>query len=174
MSAIRIAGGRVHDPANDVDGEVRDVCLEDGKVVADVGPQARRIDARGMVVLPGGVDIHAHIAGPKVNAARRLSPEERREDPLDRTELLRSGTGGLVPSTFATGYRYSLLGYTTVVEAAFGTQDARNFVCVEVLIQDCSVFETNLFAERITHAHCDAPFHLYSCALRVRRPRPCS
>ena len=27
-------------------------------------------------------------------------------------------TGGLVPSTFATGYRYSLLGYTTVVEAA--------------------------------------------------------
>ena len=81
MTAIRITGGRVHDPANDVDGEVRDVCLEDGKVVADVGPQARRIDARGMVVMPGGVDIHAHIAGPKVNAARKLSPEERRDEP---------------------------------------------------------------------------------------------
>ena len=89
-----------------------------GKVVADVGPEARRIDARGMVVMPGGVDIHAHIAGPKVNAARKLTPDERRDDPLDRTELLRSGTGGVVPSTFATGYRYSLLGYTTVVEAA--------------------------------------------------------
>ncbi|HTX08889.1 MAG TPA: formylmethanofuran dehydrogenase subunit A [Solirubrobacteraceae bacterium] len=126
MSAIRIAGGRVHDPANDVDGEVRDVCLEDGKVVADVGPQARRIDARGMVVLPGGVDIHAHIAGPKVNAARKLLPEERRADPLDRTELLRSGTGGIVPSTFVTGYRYSLLGYTTVVEAAAPPLAARH------------------------------------------------
>ena len=94
------------------------MCIDGGKVVSDVGPDARRIDARGMVVMPGGVDIHAHIAGPKVNAARKLTPDEHRDDPLDRTELLRSGTGGLVPSTFATGYRYSLLGYTTVVEAA--------------------------------------------------------
>ncbi|HXD65005.1 MAG TPA: amidohydrolase family protein, partial [Solirubrobacteraceae bacterium] len=118
MTAIRITGGRVHDPANDVDGEIRDVCIDGGKVVSDVGPDARRIDARGMVVMPGGVDIHAHIAGPKVNAARKLTADEHRDDPLDRTGLLRSGTGGLVPSTFATGYRYSLLGYTTVVEAA--------------------------------------------------------
>jgi formylmethanofuran dehydrogenase subunit A len=126
MTALRITGGAVHDPANDVDGEIRDVCVSDGKVVADVGPDARRIDARGMVVMPGGVDIHAHIAGPKVNAARKLSPEERREHPMDRTELLRSGTGGLVPSTFTTGYRYSLLGYTTVVEAAVPPLAARH------------------------------------------------
>jgi formylmethanofuran dehydrogenase subunit A len=79
-----------------------------------------------MVVMPGGVDIHAHIAGPAVNAARKLSPEERRDQPLDRTEVLRSGTGGLVPSTFATGYRYSLLGYTTVVEAAAPPLAARH------------------------------------------------
>ena len=76
--------------------------------------------------MPGGVDIHAHIAGPKVNAARKLSPDDRRDDPLDRTEILRSGTGGLVPSTFATGYRYSLLGYTTVVEAAAPPLAARH------------------------------------------------
>ncbi len=126
MTEIRISGGAVHDPANDVDGDVRDVCLRDGKVVDDVGPGARRIDARGMVVMPGGVDIHAHIAGPKVNAARKLSPEDRRDDPLDRTEFLRSGSGGLVPSTFATGYRYSLLGYTTVVEAAAPPLAARH------------------------------------------------
>jgi formylmethanofuran dehydrogenase subunit A len=126
VTAIRISGGAVHDPANDVDGEIRDVCLEDGRVVADVRPDARRIDARGMVVMPGGVDIHAHIAGPKVNAARKLSPEERSEHPMDRTDVLRSGTGGLVPSTFATGYRYSLLGYTTVVEAAAPPLAARH------------------------------------------------
>ena len=126
MTAIRITGGAIHDPANEIDGEVRDVCLQDGKIVADVGPDARRIDARGMVVMPGGVDIHAHIAGPKVNAARRLSPDDRRDDPVDRTEILRSGTGGLVPSTFATGYRYSLLGYTTVIEAAAPPLAARH------------------------------------------------
>jgi formylmethanofuran dehydrogenase subunit A len=126
VTAIRISGGRVHDPANAVDGEVRDICIQDGNVVPEVGPDARRIDARGMVVMPGGVDIHAHIAGPKVNAARKLSPEDRRDDPLDRTEVLRSGTGGLVPSTFATGYRYALLGYTTVVEAAAPPLAARH------------------------------------------------
>ncbi len=126
MTAIRITGGAVHDPANGVDGEIRDVCLDGGRVVGNVGPDARRIDAHGMVLMPGGVDIHAHIAGPKVNAARKLSPDDRRDQPLDRTEVLRSGTGGLVPSTFATGYRYSLLGYTTVVEAAAPPLAARH------------------------------------------------
>ena len=126
MSEIRISGGPVHDPANDTDGEIRDVCLKNGMVVEDVGPDARRIDARGMVVMPGGVDIHAHIAGPKVNAARKLTPDERRDHPVDRTAALRSGTSGLVPSTFTTGYRYSLLGYTTVVEAAAPPLAARH------------------------------------------------
>jgi formylmethanofuran dehydrogenase subunit A len=123
---LRIAGGSVYDPANGVAGDGRDVCLSDGKVVDDVPAHAARIDARGMVVMPGGVDIHAHIAGPKVNAARRLAPEEHRADPVDRTALLRSGTGGTVPSTFVTGYRYALLGYTTVVEAAAPPLAARH------------------------------------------------
>jgi formylmethanofuran dehydrogenase subunit A len=126
VTAIRISGGHVYDPANDVDGEIRDLCLQDGKIVAEVGREARRIDARGMVVMPGGVDIHAHIAGPKVNAARKLIPDDRRDDPVDRTMDLRSGTGGLIPSTFTTGYRYSLLGYTTVVEAAAPPLAARH------------------------------------------------
>ena len=100
--------------------------MQDGKIVADVPGHARRIDARGMVVMPGGVDIHAHIAGPAVNAARKLAPEEHRADVLERTEITRAGTGGTVPSTFATGYRYALLGYTTVVEAATPPLAARH------------------------------------------------
>jgi formylmethanofuran dehydrogenase subunit A len=123
---LRIASGSVYDPANGVAGEVRDVCLSEGKVVEDVPAHAPRIDARGMVVMPGGVDIHAHIAGPKVNAARRLAPEEHRADVVDRSAVLRSGTGGTVPSTFVTGYRYALLGYTTVVEAAAPPLAARH------------------------------------------------
>ena len=123
---LRIVQGRVYDPANDVDGEVRDVCLDGGKVVEELPPDARRLDARGMVVMPGGVDIHSHIAGPAVNAARKLSPEEHRADVLDRTAIMRSGTGGTVPSTFTTGYRYALLGYTTVVDAATPPLAARH------------------------------------------------
>ena len=76
--------------------------------------------------MPGGVDIHAHIAGPKVNAARKLLPEEHRADVLERTAITRAGSGGTVPSTFATGYRYALLGYTTVVEAATPPLAARH------------------------------------------------
>ena len=47
MTAIRISGGAIHDPANDVDGEVQDLCLQDGKVVAhgDVPGQARQAAA---------------------------------------------------------------------------------------------------------------------------------
>jgi len=124
---LRITGGRVYDPANGVDGEVRDVCLgDDGTVVDSVPDHGPTINANGMVVMPGGVDIHAHIAGPKVNAARRLAPEEHRGDVQDRTAIMRSGTGGTVPSTFVTGYRYALLGYTTVVEAAAPPLAARH------------------------------------------------
>jgi len=123
---LRIVGGRVYDPAHGVDGVVQDVCIRDGRVVADVPPDAKKIDARGMVVMPGGVDIHCHIAGSKVNMARKVQPEDHRQDVHLRTRVTRSGTGGTVPSTFATGYRYAGLGYTTAMEAAVPPLGARS------------------------------------------------
>ncbi len=80
-SLFKISGGAVYDPANGVDGAVRDVWIEGGSIVLPPSDSAmrpaREIDARGLVVMPGGVDMHCHIAGPKVNAARRMLPEER-------------------------------------------------------------------------------------------------
>ncbi len=38
----------------------------------------RRSTPRGLVVMPGGIDMHCHIAGPKVNVARKMRPEEKR------------------------------------------------------------------------------------------------
>jgi formylmethanofuran dehydrogenase subunit A len=125
-SALRIVNGQVYDPANGLDGVVRDICIQDGKIVADVPPHAKRIDARGQVVMPGGVDIHCHIAGPKVNLARKVQPEDHRHDVQLRTRVTRSGTGGTVPSTFATGYRYAALGYTAAMEAAVTPLGARH------------------------------------------------
>jgi formylmethanofuran dehydrogenase subunit A len=123
---LRIVNGRVYDPANGIDGIVRDVCVRDGKIVADLPPEARKVDARGMVVMPGGVDIHCHIAGSKVNMARKVQPEDHRQDVHIRTRHTRSGTGGTVPSTFATGYRYAALGYTSAMEAAVSPLGARS------------------------------------------------
>ena len=128
--ALRIAGGTVHDPANGIDGDVRDVCIEAGRIVADVPKDATTIDARGMVVMPGGVDIHAHVASGSVNLARRLLPEEHAADPAPAPALAdgyakRSGTGGTLPSSFTTGDRYAGLGYTTVFDAAVAPLFAR-------------------------------------------------
>lgn len=131
MSLLKIAGGTVYDPTNGVDGVVRDVWIEHGVVVPPpsdlkVRP-ARTIDAKGLVVMAGGVDMHCHIAGPKVNLARRMRPEEKRTaEPVLRTERLRSGTMGSVPSTFATGYKYAGLGYTTAFDAAVPPLSARH------------------------------------------------
>jgi formylmethanofuran dehydrogenase subunit A len=130
-ASLRIVGGTVYDPANGVDGEVRDIHVAGGRIVADAAADARTIDARGMIVMPGGVDIHCHVAGSSVNLARRFVPEEHRGDPasrppfLEEPALARSGTGGTVPSTFTTGYRYAGLGYTTVFDAAVAPVSAR-------------------------------------------------
>ena len=77
--------------------------------------------------MPGGIDMHCHIAGPKVNAARKMRPEEKRQAaPVRRTHCTHSGTMGSVPSTFATGYKYAGLGYTTAFDAAIPPLAARH------------------------------------------------
>lgn len=65
---LRINNGRVIDPANGVDGRL-DVLVEGGTVTAvaaDLGetPGATVIDAAGMVVCPGFIDIHTHLRQP--------------------------------------------------------------------------------------------------------------
>jgi formylmethanofuran dehydrogenase subunit A len=127
----RIKNGCVYDPANGVDGEIKDLWIRDGKMVAppsDPDPKTdRTIDATGLVVMPGGIDMHCHIAGPKVNTARKMRPEEkRRAEPVRRTPLTHSGTMGSVPSTFATGYKYLGMGYTTAFDAAVPPLSARH------------------------------------------------
>ncbi len=130
MSLLKIAGGRLYDPRNGIDGEIRDVWIEKGIVVAPPAaarPPDRVLDATGLVVMPGGVDMHCHIAGPKVNVARKITPESKRlAAKVLRTPQTRSGTLGSVPSTFATGYKYAGLGYTTAFDAAIPPLAARH------------------------------------------------
>jgi formylmethanofuran dehydrogenase subunit A len=99
-------------------------------VAAPTDPDVRAdktLDAAGMVVMPGGIDMHCHIAGPKVNVARKMRPEEKRLAPkVMRTATTRSGTMGSVPSTFATGYKYAGMGYTTAFDAAIPPLAARH------------------------------------------------
>lgn len=61
-----IQGGRVIDPANNVD-DTLDILIEDGKIEAigaNLSAEAEIVDAAGMVVAPGLVDMHVHLRDP--------------------------------------------------------------------------------------------------------------
>ncbi|HEY7651073.1 MAG TPA: formylmethanofuran dehydrogenase subunit A [Methylomirabilota bacterium] len=123
---LRITGGKVYDPANGVDGQIRDVAISDGRIVSRV-EGGRTLDATGMIVLPGGVDAHTHVAGAALNFARAMTPERQRQAlPFLHTPERRMGLGGLTPTTFATGYMYAGMGYTTVTEAAVPVLSAKH------------------------------------------------
>ena len=127
MADLLIKNGFVYDPLNGVNGEKMDIAVSKGKIVDRlIGRRKKIIDASGMILMPGGVDIHSHIAGPKVNAGRLLRPEDHFKDFEVKTEKTRSGVGRSIPSTFTTGYRYSRMGYTTVMEPAMPMLMARH------------------------------------------------
>ena len=124
---IKLSGGKIYDPANKVSGEVRDVYVEDGKIVgapAD-GRVAQTYDVKGRVVMAGAIDPHTHIGGGKITIARMLIPEDHMKDEVARTNLTRAGTGHAVPSTMVTGYRYAEMGYTACFEPAMLPANAR-------------------------------------------------
>jgi formylmethanofuran dehydrogenase subunit A len=126
---LGILNGRIYDPTNEIEGETRDIWIKDGKIVSPAEGEtqgAETIDASGLIVMPGGVDIHSHIAGSKVNAGRKFRPEDHRDHFRTRTTLTRSGAGYTTPTAPVTGYLYAEMGYTTVMEAATAPLVARH------------------------------------------------
>jgi len=130
---LKLAGGTVHDPANNVDGEVKDIWIRDGKIVA--APErpegnVKSIDVTGRIVMAGAVDMHCHIAGPKVNTARKMQPEQSRSFAQQQQALAsatsQAGAIPSVPDIFTTGYKYTGLGYTTCFDAAISPLAARH------------------------------------------------
>jgi len=127
VTTLVIKNGFVYDPLNKIDGEKMDVTVSDGKIVEKVHERgAEIIDASGMVVMPGGVDIHCHVAGAEVNTGRLLRPEDHLKDVEAKTALTRSGVGYSIPSTFTTGYRYARMGYTTIMNPSMPPLEARH------------------------------------------------
>jgi len=126
MTELLLANGRVYDPKNGINGEIMDLPIRAGKIADRVSPRARKIDLRGRVVMPGGVDVHSHITGSKINAARIMRPEDVRRKIMPRTRLTRSATGLTVPNLYMIGYTYARMGYTTVMEGAVPALKARH------------------------------------------------
>ena len=87
--ALAIRGGWVVDPASGTNGQA-DLLIRDGVVAAvgDIGPlgSARTIDAAGLVVTPGLIDVHVHL----------------REPGLAHKETIETGTAAAAAGGFTT------------------------------------------------------------------------
>lgn len=109
-----IRGGRVIDPANGRDG-IADLWFRNARIIAapgsGIGADAV-YDATGKIVMAGAIDIHSHIAGANVNAARLLLPEQHRP------------SSGPTFSCHETGRLYAGMGFTTVIEPAVSPEHA--------------------------------------------------
>ncbi|MBM3367446.1 MAG: dihydroorotase, partial [Betaproteobacteria bacterium] len=60
---LHIKGGRVVDPASGRDA-VGDLFIAEGRIAAKAGPASRVIDAKGLVVAPGLIDLSARLREP--------------------------------------------------------------------------------------------------------------
>ncbi|CAD5372156.1 Formyltransferase/hydrolase complex Fhc subunit A [Rubrivivax sp. A210] len=126
MKTLCLRGGRVIDPSHGVD-EVRDVYVSDGRIVAPLARVDEEIDAGGCIIMAGGIDMHTHIGGGKVNLARMLLPEEHRGRSVVKPGPLElASCGGCTPGTLAIGYRYVEMGYTAAFEPAMLPANARH------------------------------------------------
>ncbi len=67
MSSLLIKNGRIIDPASNFDA-LADLLIEDGKVMrvqSEIGSSADKVlDATGLVVAPGFIDLHVHLREP--------------------------------------------------------------------------------------------------------------
>ena len=85
-----LKNGIVYDPANGINGEKMDIMIKDDIIVDSVSSNAQVIDVTDKVVMPSGVDPHAHVAGPKLVVGRLYRPEDSRRGVTQKTNVLRS------------------------------------------------------------------------------------
>ena len=125
---IKLSGGTVYDPVHGINGEQRDIYIQDGYITRKPAASVKIdkiYDLNGKIIMAGAIDIHTHIGGGKVNIARMMLPEDHRSDLVSKTKLTRSGCGHAAPSTFTAGYRYAEMGYTACFEPAMLPANAR-------------------------------------------------
>lgn len=125
---VKLSGARIYDPTNGVDGEVRDLYIENGKLVAqprDGRPPDQEFQLQGRVIMAGAIDLHTHIGGGKVNLARMMLPEDHASSLVSGDRHPHAGCGHAAPSTRTAGYRYAEMGYVACFEPAMLPANAR-------------------------------------------------
>ena len=127
----KLQNARIYDPINRINGKIKDLYIKNGHII-DKPKHGEKvsttINLKNKIIMAGGIDIHSHIAGGKVNLARLLLPEEHRKYLYSSSEKLRSGSGLGTCSSFHIGYKYAKLGYSAVFEPAVLPSNARSAI----------------------------------------------
>ncbi|MFX1587823.1 MAG: hypothetical protein ACFFC1_06690, partial [Promethearchaeota archaeon] len=74
MSKVIVKNGIIFDPINKIEGEIKDILIENGKIVERFSNQSdvKEINANNKTVIPSAIDIHSHIASQQINWIRLL------------------------------------------------------------------------------------------------------
>ena len=114
---IELANARIVDPLHPQHGQLTSLFIKGDRFIQPgSAAECHRIDLHGALVLAGGIDIHTHIGGGKVNLARLLMAEVM--EPSERT----------VWPTVRTGQLYAGMGYTACFEPAMLLGSARHTI----------------------------------------------
>ena len=127
----KLQNARIYDPINRINGKIKDLYIKNGHIIDKPKHDEKvstTINLKNKIIMAGGIDIHSHIAGGKVNLARLLLPEEHRKYLYSSSEKLRSGSGLGTCSSFHIGYKYAKLGYSAVFEPAVLPSNARSAI----------------------------------------------
>lgn len=108
MSKLIINNGVIFDPINNINGEIKDILIESGKIVEKFSSETdvKKINAKGKTVIPSAIDIHTHTASQQVNWARLLGANNNK---------FKEVWEGLTLKNIARNYISN--GYTFILEA---------------------------------------------------------
>ena len=141
MEKIIIKNGLVFDPLNDINGEVKDILIENEVIVEKFTAKKdiKEIDAKGKTVIPSALDIHTHIASQQVNWARLLGINNK---------AFQETWKGLTLKNIAKDYIKN--GYTFILEAnvfpSLAKQTIFDFKTLPVLDKAMLLNVSNLWA----------------------------
>ena len=141
MTNISIRNGIVFDPINKVEGEVKDILIENGKIVDKFTSEkdVKQIDAKNKTVIPSALDIHSHVASYQLNLVRLLGTKNKQ---------FRDYYSGLKLEEIARNYITQ--GYSFILEAniypSFAKQTLFDFSHIPVLDKGYLLNISNLWA----------------------------
>ncbi|MFX1396664.1 MAG: amidohydrolase family protein [Promethearchaeota archaeon] len=140
MNKLIIKNGIVVDPADNINGESKDILIENGIVVDNFSKDSDiiEINASGKTVVPAALDIHAHVASQQVNWARLLGRQDKQ---------FQEKWNGLRLESIARDYISN--GYTFFLEAnvfpSLAKQTIFNFSHIPVLDKAMLINASNLW-----------------------------